>query len=233
MSDPNAPGFAGVPSNSQPGTPSRQAEALQQALRSLSGQAVAGNAPLTPEALADLARRAGLNGGGQASNLARMIGMAAAPTDTAQMPQHVVFALGDVECALPTEAVQAVERVGDVAAVPNTASWVLGIVHLHGTIVSVVDLRAFFGMPVQPVTPRSRLLVVTRRDMTIGLVVDGVTEMRSLNDEPVEVAGGSAPAWAMPYAQRMLNLEGRQVILLDPERLLFADKMHRYRADFG
>lgn len=210
------------------------AETLQQALRALGQDGAAGVANLTPEALAELAQRAGLTSNRQVSDLARMMGVSATAAAASDEPQHIVFAVGDVACALPAEAVQGVERVGDIAQVPNTVPWVLGIIHLHGSIISVVDLRGFFGMPAQPITPRTRLLVVTRQDMTIGCVVDGVTEMRSLDSGEVNDAPPSlVPAWATPYVHRALNIEGRTVLLLDPARLLFADKMHAYRADFS
>jgi purine-binding chemotaxis protein CheW len=206
------------------------AETLQQALRALGRDGTS----LTPETLTALAHRAGVTDERQIADLARMMGMSASAAASADEPQHILFAVGDMECALPAEAVQGVERVGEVAQVPNTVPWVLGIIHLHGSIVSVVDLRGFFGMPAQPVTPRTRLLVVTRQDMTIGFVVDGVTEMRSLNTGNVlEAPHTAVPAWATPYVQRPLSIEGRTVLLLDPALLLFSDKMHAYRADFS
>lgn len=206
------------------------AQTLQQALRAL-GQ---DGANLTPETLARLAQQAGLTDERQVQDLARMMGMNAAAAAASEDPQHIVFAIGDVECAFPAEAVQGVERISDVAQVPNTVPWILGIIHLHGSIISVVDLRTFFGMPSQPLTPRTRLLVVTYQDMTIGFVVDGVTEMRSLDTGDVRTAPPSAiPAWATPYVRRALVIEGRLVLLLEPEHLLFAEKMHKYRADFS
>lgn len=214
-------------SGGSPRSRASMAETLQQALRAL-GQ---DGASLTPETLAQLAQRAGFTDERQVQDLARMVGMNA--TAATGDPQHIVFAVGDTECAFPAEAVQGVERVSDIAQVPNTVSWVLGIIHLHGAIVSVVDLRAFFGMPAQPLTPRTRLLVVTHRDMTIGFVVDAVTEMRSLDTADVSTAPQSViPAWGTPYVQRPLNIQGRSVLLLDPASLLFAEKMHQYRADF-
>src|SRR5579884_1326674 len=206
------------------------AETLQQALRSLGGSGQAAGAtgagPMSPEALMELARRAGISPVGS-SDLARAMGVGGTlgGADAGGMPQHIVFGLDDAECALPAAAVDGVERLGDIAQVPNTAPWVLGIVHLRGSILSVVDLRGFFGLPMQPITPRSRLLVVNVREMTIGLVVDGVNEMRTLAEDQVP---GGAPEWAAPYAADVFMVDGRRITLLDPERLLFAARMHRY-----
>jgi purine-binding chemotaxis protein CheW len=206
---------------------------LQQALRAL-GAMRAGAAGLTPDMLADLAQRAGLSGSAQVAELARIMGANGAGGEYGGVPQHIVFMLGDIEYALPAETVQGVERVADIAPVPNTVPWVLGIVHLRGSILSVVDLRGFLGIPAHPVTQRSRLLVVAKRDMIIGMVVDGVTEMRPLGPDQIGSAPAAPmPAWAAPYAVQAVNIDGRGIVVLDPERLLYAEKMHHYRADLS
>ncbi|MGZ3602444.1 MAG: chemotaxis protein CheW [Ktedonobacterales bacterium] len=211
---------------------SAMTDSLQQALRSLGGDRGSA-APLSPEALTDIMRRAGLSGASQVADIARIIGMNADGASVASIPQELIFALQDVECTLPAETVQGVERITDVTPVPNTVPWVQGVIHLRGAIISVVDLRGFFGMPTQPLTPRSRLLVVSKREMTIGLMVDAVTEMRTLDDQTEGAQGVPTPEWATPYAQHTIHLDGRTIIVLDVERLLFAEKMHRYRADLA
>ncbi len=211
---------------------STMTEALQKALRTFGGQEGLSGETLTPEVLTQIAHRAGITSSAQIAELARMMGMSLGGGDSAALsvPQHIIFALNDSECTFPAGSVQAIERLNEISTVPNTASWVLGIIHLHGSIVSVVDLRGFFGLPVQPLSQRSRLLVVTKGDMTIGLVVDGVNEMRQVDIDQNALGSASAPAWAAPYAMGTMNIEGRGVIMLDPERLLFSDRMHRYHA---
>ncbi|MFI5273504.1 MAG: chemotaxis protein CheW [Ktedonobacterales bacterium] len=205
---------------------------LQRALQSLQGGT---GGALTPEQLSDIAQRAGLTQPGQLADLSRLLG-ANTPGGGAELTgeaQHIVFALHDIECALPAETVQGVERLADVTPVPNTVPWVIGVVHVRGAIHSVVDLRGFFGLPPTSLTQRSRLLLVTVREMTIGLVVDAVTEMRALTGDGAPAYGGATPDWALPYVERTTTLEGRSVLLLDPEKLLFAEKLHRYRADLN
>jgi len=208
-------------------------EALQKALRSFGGgQDSLTGETLTPEVLTQIAHRAGITSTAQISELARMMGMNLGMSDSGgiSVPQHIIFALNESECTFPSGSVQSIERITDVSTVPNTLSWVLGIIHLRGSILSVVDLRGFLGLPSQPISPRSRLLVVTNREMTIGLVVDGVTEMRQLELDQKKLSSTSAPGWAAPYAIGTINVDGRAIIMFDPERLLFAERMHRYHA---
>ncbi|MBF6589738.1 MAG: chemotaxis protein CheW [Ktedonobacterales bacterium] len=215
--------------------PQQAQEALRQALSSL--RAGPGTSTLSPEELAELARRAGYSSPGGMAELGRMMSLNAGTSGVglgAAVPQHIFFLLGDMEYVLPTGAVQSVERIGDIAMVPNTAPWILGVVQVWGTILSVVDFRQFAGMPPQATTARSRLLVVTRREMTIGFVVDVVTEMRPIGDIVVgPVDSRSTPQWAVPYAQGSLQRGDHLATLLDPDHLLFSDKLQRYRADAG
>ena len=76
MNDPSSPQSSDQPSPAADRPRAGIAETLRHALRSLSGDR--SNAPsggLSPEALTELAQRAGLNSPGQVAELARMMGM--------------------------------------------------------------------------------------------------------------------------------------------------------------
>src|SRR5690242_21205519 len=77
-------------------------EMLQQALQALR-TAGTGNSAMTPDALVELARRAGIPNPEQLNDLTRMIGVDPAAE---RVPQLILFLLGTVECALPADAVQ-------------------------------------------------------------------------------------------------------------------------------
>jgi purine-binding chemotaxis protein CheW len=205
-------------------------QSSQDALRQAIERANAGGGAVSSETLAELARRAGVSDPARLAEASRIAGLGIGQGATV-MPQHIFFMLGEAECALPANAVEGVNAVSEIAHVPNIAPWVLGVVQVWGAIVSVVDFRRFVGLPAQAISSRSRLLVVTRREMKIGLVVDSVTEMRALGDIAVgPVDGRVTPGWAMPYAQGLIQIEGHVVTLLDPDRLLFSEQIHQYRA---
>lgn len=219
MTDPDTPNMPSMPDMRR----GQMNEMLQQALHALRTSG-AGNAAMTPDDLVELARRAGIPNPEQLNDLTRMIGVNAAE----RVPQLIIFLLSSVECALSADAVQGVERITEITPVPNTAPWVMGVVQVWGTIISVVDLRTFFGLPAQPLSARNRLLVVTLNDMTIGFVVDVVTEMRptgtmTADDDP------NMPPWIQPYAEGVLRLDDRSIVLLDSERLLSSEAIQQYR----
>lgn len=203
---------------------------MRQALIAINQGQLPGGA-LTADSVEQLARSLGATDPEQIAGLQRMMMLTPASAPVAVAAQHILFLLGDVECAMPSEAVQGVERAFDVTPVPNVAPWVLGVTQMWGSIISVVDLRAFVGMPSIGVTPRSRLLAVTRREMTIGFVVDVVTEIRTMGDTIRRDHMANAPGWTQPFLDGVAQVDERLIFALDPELLLFSDRMHRYRAD--
>ena len=193
------------------------------------GQAPGGE--LTPETVEQIARAEGATDPAQIAALLRLMGLGADASQTAGEPQHIVFDVAGVPCALPSHSVQNVERGFDITPLPNVAPWVLGITQLWGSIVSVVDFAAFAGIGRATLTARSRLLAVTVRDMQAGFLVDGVTEIRTMSAAIRRDSSAGVPEWTRPFLDGVVQDNARAIIALDPEKLVFSDRLQRYRAD--
>jgi purine-binding chemotaxis protein CheW len=195
---------------------------LQQALRAFG----ASSNPAQSAELAALAQRMGLQ-----TPPTTVTGND--PTEAPRGPQFVVMALGTTEMAMAAAHVVGVERVGDITPVPHTLPWVLGVANLRGAITSVVDLRLFLGLPFETITSRSRVVVASAKEMIVGFLVDGVTEFRALPPEAQthDHVRQLTPPWLTPYVETLAIVGDRRILLIDVEKLLFADSLHRYRAD--
>jgi len=65
--------------------------------------------------------------------------------------------------------------------VPGAKSWLRGIANVRGQLITVVDLKAFLGGGISMPDRRSRVLVVSSRDVPTGLLVDEVLGFRRFN----------------------------------------------------
>ncbi len=196
-----------------------------------------------PDALTQDVANQGLT---RAGNLT--VGLPPQPTAEVTTPetvaeQYLVFTVLENECAIKAEHIQGVERLVEVTPVPNVAHWIRGIMNLRGSIVSVIDLRAFLDREQLPTTPRTRVLSVQYNEMVICFIVDGVSDMIPIPAAAVSHAssgspGGfsissrqpSIPSWAVPYAIGSAVVGKRVIVLLDAARLLFSDKIQHYEA---
>jgi twitching motility protein PilI len=69
-----------------------------------------------------------------------------------------------------------------VTRVPGAKSWIRGVANVRGTLLPVVDLRAFLGGGVTGTGRSSRVLVANNREVPAGLLVDEVLGFRRFSD---------------------------------------------------
>ncbi|MEV0897311.1 chemotaxis protein CheW [Actinoplanes sp. NPDC049802] len=90
----------------------------------------------------------------------------------------VSFAVEGQEYALPIDQVQEIVQAPEsVSHVPNAGSRVLGVIDLRGRLLPVVSMRRVFGLPVTPLEPQNRIVVVSIDEGVVGVVMDTVREV--------------------------------------------------------
>jgi chemotaxis signal transduction protein len=104
--------------------------------------------------------------------------------DDERSKQLVSFRVGDEEFALEIERVQEIIRHQRLTRVPNSPSFVEGLINLHGKVNPVIALRKRFGMDHKPREGDTRIVVLEVRDMVVGIIVDSVPEVLRI---PVKV----------------------------------------------
>ena len=142
------------------------------------------------------------------------------PRHENELLQLVTFAIADEEFGIDILLVREIIRVMDITKVPNSAPSVEGVINLRGKVIPVMDLRGRFGMESRPHDSHTRIIVVEIRDMTIGFVVDGVSEVLRLRAGTVEPPPPVVAGVESEYIRGVGKLDDRLLILLDLERLL-------------
>jgi purine-binding chemotaxis protein CheW len=106
--------------------------------------------------------------------------------------KYLTFALGSEEYGLEILKVREIIGYMDITAVPQTPSYVKGVINLRGQVIPVVDLRAKFGMETAKVTEETCIIVVEihqdGRKFSTGIVVDHVQEVLDIDGENIEEA---------------------------------------------
>src|SRR5271157_5343608 len=92
--------------------------------------------------------------------------------------KYLVFCLASEEFGIRVLSVREIMGVQDITPVPQTPSYVKGVINLRGRVIPVVDLRLKFGLPEVEYSPRTCIIVVQVKtgtgSMPMGIVVDGV-----------------------------------------------------------
>ena len=138
--------------------------------------------------------------------------------------QLVSFNLGDEEYGVDILKVQEINRMVHVTRVPRAPEFVEGVINLRGKVIPIVDLRKRFGLPARAFDKNSRIIVVDVEGRTVGLIVDGVSEVLRLGMETNEPPPSMVAGVDAEYIWGVGKLEDRLLILLDLARVLAKDQ---------
>lgn len=89
----------------------------------------------------------------------------------------VGFSVGNVHYAVPIGCVREIINPAEVTRLPHAPAVVVGVADHRGEVVPVIDLRIRFGVQSIEDARRTKWILVDVGGMTIGLVVDRVTEV--------------------------------------------------------
>lgn len=145
-------------------------------------------------------------------------------TADSELLQLVSFEVGEEEYAVPILSVQEINRMMQITKVPQSPSFVEGVINLRGKIIPVIDLRKRFGLTKLENSDDVRIIVVDIASRVIGFTVDRVNEVLRINANIVEPAPAMVCGMDTDYVQGVGKLDDRLLILLHLEKLFTADE---------
>jgi purine-binding chemotaxis protein CheW len=133
------------------------------------------------------------------------------PDATNNPRQLVVFTLGTEQYALPIQQVHEIIRYAEPRSVASRADWVRGVISLRGRIVPVYDLAARLGVASE-LSEQTKIVIVEAGNETAGVIVDGVEEVLTVEDDQLQEAPGADTT----LIESIAKIGDRLVVLLKP-----------------
>jgi purine-binding chemotaxis protein CheW len=148
--------------------------------------------------------------------------------------QFVVFKLDDERFAFPSTSIVEIGYQPELSALPFVPAWFSGIANLRGDVIAVLDLRGLWDKPCAAPNARQKMLIVRseKENLTVGLLVDAVSEMRNLTLREINAAKdfAGADSASQPFAfclQGISRTSDSVLHLLDAEQLLTSPKLRQ------
>lgn len=137
--------------------------------------------------------------------------------------QLVTFRLANEEYGLPITKVQEINRLVPVTKLPQTPSFMEGIINLRGRIIPVIDLRKRFGMAITAHDDETRIIIVEIHGQIVGATVDAVREVVRLDTANIEPPPTNVAVDSL-YIDGVGKIDDRLIILLDLDKVLTAQE---------
>ena len=140
----------------------------------------------------------------------------------AQKGMYMTFKSGNEYYGIKIQYVNEIVGFQDITPVPETESYIMGLINLRGKIIPVIDVQKRFGQEPSEYNDRTCIIVVDVKATTEGLIVEKIAEAVEIKDENI---------LPPPTISRVDRIQNKYVygiakvgdsvkLLLDPERLL-------------
>ncbi|MFB2922956.1 MULTISPECIES: chemotaxis protein CheW [Aerosakkonema] len=132
----------------------------------------------------------------------------------------IIFELVGTKYAISSQMVQRMEMIEQITPVPNSPSFVEGVVFSRGQVIPAINLRVRFGFEKIRYDIRTRLIVIKANDRTVGLIADSAREFVEIPADATQPPPEAICGLSGKYLTGIAILGEKLVLILNCEEVL-------------
>ncbi len=142
--------------------------------------------------------------------------------------QLVGFGIGREKFGVDILTVQEIIRSTEVTPVPNSPSFVEGVINLRGDIIPVIDLRKRLSLYLADNDIEKNWVLILRiGNRVVGFIVDNVSEVLKIAEDDIDPPPNIVIAGLEnQYIRGVCEIDNRLLIILDFESVLFNEEYY-------
>lgn len=137
-----------------------------------------------------------------------------------QKGKFLTFTIGNEAYGLEIKYVTEIIGVQEITEVPELPEYIRGIINLRGKIIPIMDVRLRFRKPFREYNDRTCIVVVDIKDVSVGLIVDAVSEVISIQDQDIVSPPDLNNGFNNRYIKGIGKVGNEVKLLLDCSKLL-------------
>lgn len=137
-----------------------------------------------------------------------------------QKGRFLTFALGKEDYGIEIMYVTEIIGIQAITEIPELPAYIKGIINLRGKIIPVMDVRLRFKKEPLSYNDRTCIIVLDIKEISIGLIVDTVSEVISIEDADIVPPPSVKNSFHNRYVKGIGRVGNDVKLLLDCEKLL-------------
>ena len=133
----------------------------------------------------------------------------------------LTFETCDQEYSLDIMCVREIRSWTKATPLPHAPCYILGVVNLRGAVLPVIDLAKRLGAKSRPYTNRNVIIVIRQRETVIGLLVDAVSDIISVEKEKLQIPPTVATGHDPVTVAALTHFDDRLIRILDPSSIIW------------
>ena len=145
-------------------------------------------------------------------------------TEGAASREMITFLIGRQEFCVDVMVVREIRVWTPATPVAHSPSFMCGVINLRGTVLPIIDFAARLGFPPTEPSTRHAILVVQIGKQTIGLLVEGVSEILTIGQDLIQPTPDVASKMARDFVSGIVAVDGRMISLIALDAILPASE---------
>ncbi|MCC6918016.1 MAG: purine-binding chemotaxis protein CheW [Alphaproteobacteria bacterium] len=146
-------------------------------------------------------------------------------TSTPTTQELISFRIDDQEFCLDVMSVREIRGWTLTTVLPNTPRYVRGVINLRGAVLPVLDLKDRLGLGQTDAQQRSVIIVVRSRDKLVGLLVDAVSDILTVETAMVQPTPKVGCETVSQFIRGIIAVEGRMISWIAIEDIVPGEQM--------
>jgi purine-binding chemotaxis protein CheW len=143
--------------------------------------------------------------------------------------QYLTFRLDEEGFALDVAKVREILDFTTITRVPQTPSFMKGVINLRGSVVPVIDMRLKFGMTETEKTVNTCIVVVEvefdNESIILGALADSVQEVVEMEPNQIEPAPRIGTRLNTDFIKGMGKRGDNFIMILDIDKIFTSDEI--------
>lgn len=141
-------------------------------------------------------------------------------TQAGGMKELISFRIGAQEFCVDIMAIREIRGWTAATALPQSPSFVKGVINLRGAVLPIVDLASRLGFESTEASDRNVIIVAQIGEQVVGLLVDAVSDILTVTDDVIQPTPDVASETAKSFIRGLIAMDGRMISLIGLDRVL-------------
>ena len=143
-----------------------------------------------------------------------------------EIAQYVTFIIQNEVYGVEVLKGQEIIGMTQITHMPNSMTFMKGVINLRGSVVPVVDMRLKLKMQEKEYDQFTVMLIVETKGVLIGMIVDAVSDVIGIPVDTIQETPHFSVNIDTDYIKGIGKKEEQLVIILDVDRILSTEELN-------
>jgi len=104
-------------------------------------------------------------------------------SENTELLESTLFVLSEEKYAIESAYIKETLKLNKFTVLPNTPSFLVGVFNLRGKIISIINIKEFFGLSDEKITDLKRVIIMQLNDLIFGILVDRIEGIINIDEK--------------------------------------------------